>query len=243
MIGRPLGTRQEMDGPNQISHWSKSFDWSRILPTTIFSRPTLPDTYPEIAYAFPPSLLAPDTSLLPADINPKIWSTQTGFDGITSLPSIESGIEIAYEAPEDLRGRLESMVNGEAKYCIYELSSDKRRLTFKMCGEKGSNWVDYSGAFDDSYPGFALFRLKSDSILSLMNLRHDCQTTNESRQWVYDLSSCENKKNSQVLHSFKQGWEASLNEIFTNVISLDDINDDTSLNAVGAQYIYSKHPY
>lgn len=84
------------------------------------------------------------------------------------------------DSPDVLQGSFEDMKNHSYRCCVYELSSDKRGLDLKSqsCGPETSGWnasedfKAFKSLYRESKPGFGLFRVTQDTILSIMNFSH-----------------------------------------------------------------------
>lgn len=241
-FGRSLNTQPKIQGltPNPPSLNSEGGDGIMDFLTALSWPIPLPDTYD-----IPDASLLPITSSGMPSVLPDILSAlpeevpinKAGFDD-TNIPSIIGpSTQTTSTIPEDFLLNLQNMKNKQVKYCIYELSPNKRQLESKECGDESSNWSSFTSIFDDSKPGFALYRLGDDAILFLMNLRHDCQVKNGDGVWTSGTTPCSGDE--KTLESFETQWLNSIKELFFHYVSIDGVRTDTFLNDIGDTYIYS----
>lgn len=226
-FGRSLNTQRETQGltPNPPSLNSEGGNGFMGFLTAL----SWPIPFPDTHY-IPGASLLPITSPGMPSVVPDILSARP--DSIVG-PSTETTSTI----PEHFLLNLENMKKKVAKYCIYELSPNKRQLEYKKCGDESSNWSSFTDVFDDSKPGFALYRLGDDTILFLMNLRHDCQAKNGNGVWSYAATACSGDEG--ILESFELQWLDTIKESFFPYVTKDGVRTDTFLNDIGDTYIYS----
>lgn len=114
--------------------------------------------------------------------------------------------------PENFEEDLRSIEEYRFVYCIYQLSLDNTRLVLQDC-EESPDWGVFSQAFDRSTRGFAVYRLKDDSIDSIMKVSNRCRTASYGPD-RFTLLSC-GKEEVTNLKKFTD-WEYSLQDVFPN---------------------------
>lgn len=199
-----------------------------------------------------PSLEALNTSPVSSDVKPEgvttigtISSINTQSDpGVdtTTYDNTEEPIILATNNlpnPENFEDDLRSIKDNRAGFCIYQLSPDNTRLVRKDC-EQHSDWGIFSRVFDRYTRGFAIYRLKDDSIDSIMKVSNRCRTSSYGPD-RFNLLDCgvEEVKN---LKKFTQ-WEPSLQEVFP--AHWKSIGATRTLAAIGnmeGEYFTPKYP-
>lgn len=185
------------------------------------------DTYAALAPAFTPSI---DT------ISPGVF----GDTPISYIqPKFGSSVETAFGLPNSLAADLKQIAGGSYSYCIWEL--DYNRLQLVPNQDKcGANWADFVKAFDDSGPGFALYRKDASTALSLMNAVHECGVRDTHNSWIkgYQWMNwiCQDL---EVLKTYEPQWVKAVenSHLFVNVISIDSIRNDQTLNGIYENYL------
>lgn len=234
VFGRSLSTPP----PWMDEDWTSFLPKMPIAPSWISTLPdqpqlpseagTLPDPDFRIASAISSS---PDTPDMPP--------TGTLLD-TESIVAIDNNPERYLDAPDGLQRSFNDMKKKDYRYCVYEISWDKSGLDLKeqSCGPAGAAWnapKDFK-AFEKIYleskPGFGLFRVTPDKILSIMNFSHlnvdPCWTKKNQGEYLTTSQPCQ-IKDQDALPLLATQWDAVLSLTFGNVApylpqqNLDDI--------------------
>ncbi|MCJ1466399.1 hypothetical protein MMC07_005018 [Pseudocyphellaria aurata] len=140
-----------------------------------------------------------------------------------------------YPVPEDVQATFSGLIN--SRYCIYELSPDRKHLLFQQCIES-SYWGDFVLACEDSKAGFALYRLVDGRILSIMNLYHECKTKDSMGKWTH-TAGCRTGDDTRILKRFQQTWVNSVRKVLKGrtIISIGPIKKQAELLNIAAEYV------
>ena len=218
VFSRTLVTRRDVEGLNADPSWWKGVgSWRSDLAISPPSSITPPDANNDLAIdSFPFSvafgnLVESDKPPGLPDIQPE-FPLQYGFE--TNSLSIEPSFMIDSAIPEDLKAKLQSMRNKEIKFCIYELSSDQKRLEFKECEPEnydraeGKTWKQFYQEFFYSDPGFAFYRLANDELLFIRKILDErCEMVPERPCPDYD----------GILAGFQRQWIKLIRTVFPKV--------------------------
>ncbi|MCJ1464778.1 hypothetical protein MMC07_003391 [Pseudocyphellaria aurata] len=167
--------------------------------------------------------------------------------GVTPITSSQSSIGSSYETafalPNSLAADLDQIASGAYRYCIWELNYERRNLV-RNNNKCGAKWSDFVKAFDDSGPGFALYRKDANNrkdpktVLSLMNVVHECGVLDANNNWTkaYQWMNwiC---RDLEILKTYEPEWVDAVKHTFANVISIDSVRNDQTLNGIYKQYL------
>lgn len=198
-----------------------------------FSSPVLPDTL----------------KALPKDT---VYDDPWEFD---MLPSIANSFKTGYLNPEKFQQDLQKINAKNAVYCIYLLQATspdsiqtvQLKLMNNQCGSS-SNWDGFVKDFDGSSSGaIAVYRTRSDKILSIMNVRHDCRemvTMHDASSYTLLPCGIEDEK---TLKQFTD-WEPELQKVFgtstpdSNISRVTSFDPRTTLETIRKSYIKDQAP-
>lgn len=229
VFGRSLSIPQETSELNQ--NFRRMYrDWTSFLPktsiapswiSTLPDQPQLPsnpgsspDADPRIASAIFSSSDTPDMS-----------PTGTLLD-TDSVIATSDFLGLLLDSPDVLQGSFEDMKNHNYRCCVYELSSDKRGLDLKSqsCGPGTSDWnasEDFKALkslYRESKPGFRLFRVKQDTILSIMNFSYLTRTPKDEHSATSKPCRIQDKDTLPLLET---QWADVLMHVFENADLFD----------------------
>lgn len=235
VFGSPLSTRAESEVLDTSPSW---LDWTSNDPFTKPSLMTLPDTNSRIGVS--PVSVLPEASY---EVSPQVRDParvgvpiQIGVPAQLELgDSIGSSFEIAsspqkYRAPADLEAKLTLLLGNMLKYCTYELSPDKSSLKLKVSAKdypevsEETDWVNFLHEFYRDKPGFALYRVETGQLLSIMNVRNDrCQNLDNTALCTDFVT---------ILKKFKAQWEPLVKYYFPAVQIYDEVRLDIDLAGI-----------
>lgn len=134
--------------------------------------------------------------------------------------------------PNGFRTSVQDIEEHKCRYRLFELSEDKEGLEVKtgpdqkaVCGSENESWGDFMKQFDQCRPGFALYRKDDATVLSLMNMRHECGTQDTYGHWEKGLY-CQDE---MILRSFKTAWIQNVSRDFARVLPFDSIRRQSDL--------------
>lgn len=143
-----------------------------------------------------------------------------------SLPSINPAPEIAAVVPQIIQETIRYLQSN--RYCLFQLSLNNDHLLYWGCG-KSASWAEFTAAFKDTRSGFALLRLKDDTVLSIMNLYRQCQQQDSDENWYHDDDHCAAGSEEKILFQFKEEWVSLVRSAYHKVESIDSIYSDDQL--------------
>ncbi|MCJ1466185.1 hypothetical protein MMC07_004804 [Pseudocyphellaria aurata] len=183
------------------------------------------------------------------------------FGDTYTIPNTQSGIgtsvETAMKLPETLDSQVRSIAKGEYAFCFWVLSDDKKGIDtvgVQNCDDSRS-WDDFTKLFKSTSPGFALYNINQNTILSLMNVVHDCEIKNRDPllNYVYwepeDQFGCSDRG---TLKGLEPGWVNAVEGILSmiskdlpdaekwHLVSEDRIGDDKWLETLCKRYLESQ---
>lgn len=208
---------------------------SDVDPLIASNSGTQPDPSSEIASTIPSSLNAPDTS--------RFISSDTSV--ANTVLSWGASAEKTPWFPNGFRTSVQDMKDHKCRYRLFELSEDKGGFEVKagpdqtpVCGAENESWGDFMKQFDQCHTGFALYRKDDATVLSLMNMRHECGTQDASGHWEKGLY-CQDEV---ILMSFKTAWIQNVSLDFRHVESFDSIRRQSDLVGICKENLIGRTP-
>lgn len=179
------------------------------------------------------------------------------FPTTNTRPGIGPSFETAMKLPKNLDSEVRSIAKGDYKFCFWVLSDDKKGIDtvgVQNCDDSIS-WDEFANLFKSTSPGFALYQTNRNTILSLMNVVHDCEIKNRDLllNYVYwepdDQFGCSDRG---TLKGLESGWVYAVEDILSSIskdlteaekwhlVSEDWIGDDKWLETLCKRYLESQ---